>query len=329
MSELMRTMQTSLEYYVFGRDTPESLYDADVLQANRNKVTMMFAGIGDARNLHASLVHIAGDKINGKLDGKLFHVTLVDIKPAVIARDIVNFLLLDGLSGCANKPASGSLLACLYYTYLAPVMPARLYEVLQEHIQSAVDILEDRRPLPKYLDIPHLYRAPVLKVLKEWQHDASAEYPRRQQNGKRSFLPFGLTTPLLPAIDTIRKYRVVFKNASGDEENVPVFVLAFFVGGSLPLRSNIRPFLLSDEKADSAAKAKQLREEGSHIVSTWSWSKSERSATFWLRKDAMDQMQQQGNWELAIWRTDNWLRQGSLAAVRDVIDTGDSWTSTQ
>lgn len=99
--------------------------------------------------------------------------------PAVIARDLVVFLFLDDLSKTArtSRAERSLLLQCLYYTYLSPIMPGRLAAILQARIQRVVDILEDKKLPPAYLDIPHIYRPKVLRVLKQWQHDASARLP--------------------------------------------------------------------------------------------------------------------------------------------------------
>jgi hypothetical protein len=43
-------------------------------------------------------MHILEDRLKGNLTDQSFHLTLVDIKPAVIARDLVIFLLMDDLS---------------------------------------------------------------------------------------------------------------------------------------------------------------------------------------------------------------------------------------
>ncbi|KAM0716120.1 hypothetical protein Q7P37_008634 [Cladosporium fusiforme] len=151
-------LQDALEYYVIGHDSPESLYDS---------------------TLADTFMHIFTDRLKGKLKDQYFHFTLVDIMPAVIARDLLVFLLLDDLSKTIRTKRSerSLLLQCLYYTYLSPIMPGRLAAILQARIQCAIDILEDKQLPPAYLDIPHIHRPKVLRVLKQWQHDASARLP--------------------------------------------------------------------------------------------------------------------------------------------------------
>lgn len=80
------------EYYTVGHDAPEPLYTRDLLASGRDKISLLFGGIGDARNLFQTLIAIGDDARTGKLPKELFfHLTVVDIKPAVIARDLLFF----------------------------------------------------------------------------------------------------------------------------------------------------------------------------------------------------------------------------------------------
>lgn len=162
-----------------GRDTPESLYDRKLAESGRQKISLLFGGIGDCRNVYRTFMQTFQDRMQGKLKGQSFQFTLVDIMPAVIARGLVIFLLLDDMSKVIKKSRSerSLLLQCLYYTYLSPIIPGQLATILQARIQRAIDILEDKKPSPAYLDIPHIHRPEVLRVLQEWQHDASARLP--------------------------------------------------------------------------------------------------------------------------------------------------------
>jgi hypothetical protein len=172
---LQSSSQNTLEYYCVGHDDPDSLWDSMLSESGRKKISLLFGGMGDCRNVFSTLTHILNDQVKGKLKARSFHFALVDIKPAVIARDLVLFLLLDDLSKARSKESL--LLPCLYYTYLSSIIPVRLAAILQARIQRVIDILEDKQPPPAYLDIPHIHRPEVLRVLKQWQHDASARLP--------------------------------------------------------------------------------------------------------------------------------------------------------
>ncbi|KAK3641501.1 hypothetical protein LTR56_011315 [Elasticomyces elasticus] len=65
-------IQDALEYYVVGHDTPDSLYDEELRKSDRKKISLMFGGIGDARNFHLTLMVIAADKNSGEQGDKLF-----------------------------------------------------------------------------------------------------------------------------------------------------------------------------------------------------------------------------------------------------------------
>jgi hypothetical protein len=203
---------------VVGHDSPESLYDSTLAESGRKKISLLFGGIRDCRNLHSTFMHIFMDWQQGKLKGQSFHFTLVDIMPAAIARDLVVFLLLDDLSMAMTTSRSGRspLLQCLYYTYSSPIMPHRLAAILQARIQRAIDILEDKQPPPAYLDIPHIHRPEVLRVLKEWQHDASARLPvlklRRaiisQRQSERMKWNLHHSTSIRPMPDTAPEWKM-------------------------------------------------------------------------------------------------------------------------
>ncbi|KXS97941.1 hypothetical protein AC578_3388 [Pseudocercospora eumusae] len=183
-------IRTVPEYYSVGHDMPESLYTSDLQNTGRKKISLMFGGIGDARNLHCTLLSIVGDEVSsgGKIQrlskvsgiGKLYHFTLVDIKPAAIARDLVIFLLLNEIAdyeGDMESVIKHKLLPCLYYTYLAPVMPRGVFDVLQKRIKTMVEMLEGSRDLPNFLEVPMMYRPQIIRILKQWQSEASEEYP--------------------------------------------------------------------------------------------------------------------------------------------------------
>lgn len=85
------------EYFVTGHDNPESLYDIDLANVEQEKVSLFFAGVGDARNVHMTFINlwIALKKSD---DQRCFHITINDHKPAVIARDILVLLIISELA---------------------------------------------------------------------------------------------------------------------------------------------------------------------------------------------------------------------------------------
>jgi len=177
----MKNRINTSEYYAIGHDTPESLFDETLGSSPRHRISFLFGGIGDARNLFQSIIEIAAHegKYKKKKSLKEYYFTIVDIKSAAIARNLVVLMLLDALLAHGAPPEkSRKILLCIFYTYLSSIMPSNLHEVLQEKIGEAKLALENGA-LPPFIDIPDMYRAEIVGYLDDWQRKAQQEYPRR------------------------------------------------------------------------------------------------------------------------------------------------------
>ena len=141
-------------------------------------------------------------------------------------------------------------------------------------------------------------------------------------------LPFGILSTSIPRRQDVRKYRIKFTNVSGEVDNVATFVLAFFQTLMLPTQSSFRTLLLDDEEGQKDSQAATLRKEGLHIVTTWEWLRSAKTATFWLRRDVMEEMLRAQSWGVMIWRTDNWTHQSGPHKL-DVVEIGESWAAVE
>ena len=105
-------------------------------------------------------------------------------------------------------------------------------------------------------------------------------------------------------------------------------VLAFFKTLLLPTQPSFRTLLLDDEEGQTDSQAATLRKEGSHIVTTWEWSRSSKTATFWLRRDVMEEMLRGQSWNVIFWRTDDRANQSGAHRL-DVVDTGETWVDAK
>ncbi|KAH9817400.1 hypothetical protein Tdes44962_MAKER05524 [Teratosphaeria destructans] len=105
-------------------------------------------------------------------------------------------------------------------------------------------------------------------------------------------LPFGLIACSLPDIDKVRNPSAIRYATS-----TPAFVLALWKLELLPPRSNLRHYLLSDEKP---CKARSVT-----VPRRWTWDRETKIASFWLRQDVMEKIKS-GTWMIAILRTDDW-----------------------
>ncbi|SMY21890.1 unnamed protein product [Zymoseptoria tritici ST99CH_1A5] len=140
------------EFYPIGHDTPESLWDASLSRSPRDTISLLFGGIGDARNLFQTLVEIARHEAQKKdIERKKYHFTIVDLKAAWHRSD----------SGRCYD-AGGAI---------------TIYDVLQAQISRAVEALEGRGGMPEYLSIPEMYTSDVLRFLRDWKNSVQAEFP--------------------------------------------------------------------------------------------------------------------------------------------------------
>ena len=57
------------------------------------------------------------------------HITLLDIHPGILARDLCIMMLVDSLRNCdAASPVATEIRATLFYAYVSPVMPAYCHD---------------------------------------------------------------------------------------------------------------------------------------------------------------------------------------------------------
>ncbi|KJX97970.1 hypothetical protein TI39_contig450g00005 [Zymoseptoria brevis] len=180
LPRLKPQIRTASEYFVFGHDCPESLYESDLAKAGRDKIALTFGGIGDGRHMLASLVTIFIGEAVEKADHKQqFHFMIVDRKPAVIARNLVMLVMLDALAKTtgANEAAATRISTALFYTFLAPIIPPEVHTILQSIIQRLIGMLEHRMAWPFYLDVSETFRPRILRILREWQHEVGEQFP--------------------------------------------------------------------------------------------------------------------------------------------------------
>lgn len=161
----------------------ELIKPQEINASSRKKISLLFGGVADARNLYETIHLIGGHAHDGKIaEDKSFHFTIVDIKAAAMARNLVIMLIMHEIS------RSGDLLAVfrstlphvLYYTYLAPIMPRFCYDQLQVWIQRAIDCLEGRQGLPNFVYVPSAFRSDVIRIIKEWQGEAWNIFPTKR-----------------------------------------------------------------------------------------------------------------------------------------------------
>jgi len=111
---------------------------------------------------------------------KSVHFTILDLKPAILAKAVLIFELLEehNAIGREEKPDVGQkylVLVTLAYVYLCQVYPPSVDEKVQSVLARLINRLEDgTQAVLKWLYLPSPTRAAVLRVLRQWHGPAGS-----------------------------------------------------------------------------------------------------------------------------------------------------------
>ncbi|KAJ6520693.1 hypothetical protein DFH09DRAFT_1426866 [Mycena vulgaris] len=164
-----RGVNPMLQYYTVGQDEMLSLFDdwgprdpyplkTNTFSKQRlSELSFLFGGVGDARNVYATLVgaHRALKALpKDKRSAMRLHLTLLDIHPSALARDLVVLMLLNDCMTGGDPAALAETKATLMYTYAGAVMPLYAHARQQKTIKSLLDRLAAVPPrLPAWLHV--------------------------------------------------------------------------------------------------------------------------------------------------------------------------------
>lgn len=144
--------------------------------ANDADVSFLFGGVGDARNVFTTFIWI-GESETKKPTRRSFHITINDIKPPAIARDlIVMFLLDEVLSPQDETEAVSAVFNTLGFVFSAPIMPKQAYIHLRRTISKAITAIE-KSLLPSWIVLRDSTGPEILPILKGWLDDAPKLFP--------------------------------------------------------------------------------------------------------------------------------------------------------
>lgn len=163
------------EYYNLGHDSAQSQFDASKFPAgDRCTYSFFFGGIGDARNLYATLIAIARNR-EEKKDTNKYHFTVNDIKPQTLARDFLIFILIQQLSQIPDAPSDAQkatrsdILALLFYIYMGALFPPRVYSHFQRLLVTARKAIADcNEDFPSWLWVSERDSLKINEVYSTW-----------------------------------------------------------------------------------------------------------------------------------------------------------------
>lgn len=146
--------------------------DGEIL-AGEDDISMFFGGCGDMRHFYGSLVDLDGSEKSPSMMNRRYHFTLNDVKPAILARAMVMFCLLDELATSENL-SNMELLerqAVIFYVFAAQLIPRVVFDRLHQVINSLIETLEARGTVLPWVQIHPADRRLILQVLRAWKRE--------------------------------------------------------------------------------------------------------------------------------------------------------------
>jgi hypothetical protein len=157
----------------------------DLLSTSQPDIACLFGGIGDARNLLATIFFTGLLELSPQValgNRRSYHFTLVDLKPAVFARDLLIFRLLFELAIVSRQgpTAAEEIEVTLSYLFAAQVMPQWVSDQLQACISVVLEDLRDStRNVLGVFYIPEPVRERIIRVLLQWKQTPESWYTAR------------------------------------------------------------------------------------------------------------------------------------------------------
>ncbi|KAK0732026.1 hypothetical protein B0H67DRAFT_631840 [Lasiosphaeris hirsuta] len=169
------------EYYAIGHDMAETLFDDSPQKSSspQDSVSLMFCGSGDARNVFMTIaMFFFNELIAGKKFCRDIHITLLDLKPAAIARTLIFFDLMAmyGKLGGNKDPKEVDLPVIMAYLYAGHVIPAAVNDMLQSRIGVLLDVLETNKKIFDWFFVPSSTRKEIAYVLRQWKNPPKANW---------------------------------------------------------------------------------------------------------------------------------------------------------
>ncbi len=204
------------EYFPTGHDDAESLFD-DAMQESltaEDDVSFLFCGSGDARNVFETISDIAfRAMMNKKEVCNKVHITIVDHKPAILAKTLIMFdmILWYGVGKSKKLPNHVDIRTAMAYIYACQVIPPYAAQILQAHLDALIERLEQGSNVFPFLHISTDARPAIIRVLRQWQ----------QPLGEAFSVP-NIRTRIRPGIDATRATVAQYmdpEEAERDEED--------------------------------------------------------------------------------------------------------------
>ncbi|KAJ7147614.1 hypothetical protein C8R43DRAFT_1010132 [Mycena crocata] len=181
-----KTPKPIREYFTIGQDALMSLvddYNGDHISPLKietmpleelTPLSFLLGGVGDARHVYSTLVglHRAYNKLDTtRQEAFRVHITLLDIHPAPLARDLCILLLLEQLmeTPSENSVARAEIISTMFYTFAGVVMPEYCYDRLEKVMHKLrLSLKGDGPSLPSWIYVPSTVVDEMCSILEFW-----------------------------------------------------------------------------------------------------------------------------------------------------------------
>lgn len=148
--------------------------DDDLLDTatGRGELALMFCGSGDARHVLSTLVDLGAREGFGKNPAfRNVHITLLDLKPASLARNLVFFdmVVQHTFTKLTKKRSDEEGMIDMAYLYAGAVLPPSVAARLRNHLDRLVKTLESDESVFNFMYLSPETRIQVARVMGQWQ----------------------------------------------------------------------------------------------------------------------------------------------------------------
>ncbi|PBL04096.1 hypothetical protein ARMGADRAFT_1022590 [Armillaria gallica] len=179
---------SGLEYYTVGQDPPMSIVHdwgpqdrnnplglGKLPEARLSSLALLWGGVGDGRHVLSSIkgVHQAFTKLNAKKRKALkVHLTLNDLHPRALARDLCLLFLIEDLilmrSQEESKLKEAEIKATILYTWTGFIVPAYC-QTFKKIVKALLKRLQESPPnLPAWIYITQETIPGIIDALRYW-----------------------------------------------------------------------------------------------------------------------------------------------------------------
>ena len=201
-----------------GHDEAEPLLKGKFLKdfvasSGDRDLAFLYCGIGDARNMYATMLAAATTTQKEVLEQlsatkarvRSLHLTALDLKAPALAKILIMFDLVDQYNLARHDETQGtekSIAQAMAYIYIGNFYPPVVHDMIQTSLARLIGLLErGERALP-WVFIPEQSRASIIRYLKQWKgpavnaHDQKTarrifESIRNEENMMKQRMRFG------------------------------------------------------------------------------------------------------------------------------------------